>query len=188
MNRKVLYIIIAVLAVILLGGLVFVFVMSNADAAPTTPPAADVIQTDAPTGGAAAADPTSQTDNQGAQQAVTEGTAAPTETTEATEATEVTEATEATEATDATDATDATQETQGTLIPDAPVATQPADGTVTYLDYINMTGAEQMAFINTFSSYDAFFTWFNAAKEAYEDGLIEVDGSTPVDGGNLNGN
>lgn len=179
MNRKVLYIIIAVLAVILLGGLVFVFVMSNADAAPTTPPAAEVVQTDAPTGGAVAADPTAQTDNQGAEQAVTEGTAAPTETTEATEATEVTEATEA---------TDATQETQGTLIPDAPVATQPADGTVTYLDYINMTGAEQMAFINTFSSYDAFFAWFNAAKEAYEDGLIEVDGSTPVDGGNLNGN
>lgn len=64
--------------------------------------------------------------------------------------------------------------------PEATDTPAPEKDEVTYMDYHSMTATEQKAFINTFESYDAFFEWHEAAKKAYEDGLIEIDGSTPV--------
>ena len=185
MNRKILYVIIAVLVVILAAGVVMVFTMQNPTAAPKNPSvSADATQN---TGEAAAptADPVTgevpTAPGADVPAAVTDPTASEAATEPTTESGETTEPTEDTKPTDPTDAS------EGPLIPDAPVATQPANGPVTYLDYLAMTGEQQMAFINTFSSYDAFFAWFNAAKEAYEDSLIVIDGSTPVDGGNVHG-
>ena len=50
-----------------------------------------------------------------------------------------------------------------------------------------MTGAEQRAFQESFEDLDAFFAWFNAAKEAHEkeNPSIEIGGSGEVDLGGL---
>ena len=50
-----------------------------------------------------------------------------------------------------------------------------------------MTGAEQRAFQNSFESLDAFFEWYFAAKEAYDQAhpSIEVGGNGVVDLGTL---
>ena len=71
--------------------------------------------------------------------------------------------------------------------PEATGTPAPEKGEVTYLEYHAMTATEQKAFINTFESYDAFFEWHDAAKKAYEDSLIEIDGTTPVDFGDIVG-
>lgn len=56
-----------------------------------------------------------------------------------------------------------------------------------YQRYLNMSGAEQQAFIREFDSVPAFFEWLNAAKDAYEtlnpdieigeDGKVDLGGS-----------
>lgn len=56
-----------------------------------------------------------------------------------------------------------------------------------YQRYLNMSGAEQQAFIQEFDSIPAFFEWLNAAKDAYEtlnpdieigeDGKVDLGGS-----------
>lgn len=67
------------------------------------------------------------------------------------------------------------------------VTTQPSSGENSTMDYKTfqaMTGAEQRAFQDTFESLDAFFEWYNAAKETYEkenppidvgDGVIDME-------------
>lgn len=54
------------------------------------------------------------------------------------------------------------------------------DGEVTYEEYIAMSGAEQQKYLESFDSIEAFFAWYNAAKEKYdkENPSIEIgDGS-----------
>ena len=77
--------------------------------------------------------------------------------------------------------------------PESTEATQPevpAAETTNYEGYHAMSGAEQKAFMESFGSVEDFFTWYNAAKEAYEeqhpdieigDGAIDIGGMT---GGN----
>lgn len=55
----------------------------------------------------------------------------------------------------------------------------PVSNSVTYLEYYQMTGEQQQAFINSFDSIEAFFAWHTAAKEAYEECWTPIDGSTP---------
>ena len=69
-----------------------------------------------------------------------------------------------------------------TAISDSPKdVTVPDSDEVTYESYQAMTGEEQMAFMESFESMEAFFAWFNAVKEEYEENLIVIDGSTPID-------
>ncbi|MBR4109313.1 MAG: hypothetical protein IKK41_03215 [Oscillospiraceae bacterium] len=69
-------------------------------------------------------------------------------------------------------------ETTETTVPN--VSVPPADK-MTYVVYNAMSADEQLAFINSFESIDAFFVWYNTAKEEYNNNLIEIDGSTPID-------
>ncbi len=48
------------------------------------------------------------------------------------------------------------------------IGTEIPPTSVTYAEYLAMTGAEQSAFINSFESTEAFFQWRNAAKAEYE--------------------
>ncbi len=59
---------------------------------------------------------------------------------------------------------------------------------VTYAEYLAMTGEEQMAFINSFSSITDFFEWRAAAKAEYESqnsgGELGNGGNIELGGGN----
>jgi len=110
-----------------------------------------------------------------------------TESTENTQGSQGTEGTENTEGTEPTEATEPAESTQPSETPD--------DGVVDYEDFIAMTPAQQRAFQESFgqgeAGLDAFFAWYNAAKEAYEkehppihiggNGVIDMDKLT---GGN----
>lgn len=76
-----------------------------------------------------------------------------------------------------------TQATQPSSAPNDPVA-------MDYQTFQSLTGAEQRAYQESFESLDAFFEWYNAAKEAYdkENPTIEIDGSGVVDMGTLPSN
>lgn len=97
-----------------------------------------------------------------------------------------------------TSSTAPSSSTQDVTQPSADSATQPSDssGEVTtqpstdentpmdYKTFQAMTGAEQRAFQDSFESLDAFFEWYNAAKETYEkenppidvgDGVIDME-------------
>lgn len=62
-----------------------------------------------------------------------------------------------------------------------PNVSVPVPDKVTYLDYYSMSADEQLAFINSFESIDAFFDWHTDAKKIYQDSMIEIDGTTPID-------
>jgi len=64
---------------------------------------------------------------------------------------------------------------------------EPAE--VSYQDYLDMSAAEQQAFIMTFSDPADFFAWLNEGKAAYEaaNPSIEIDGSGSIDIGDLIG-
>lgn len=68
-----------------------------------------------------------------------------------------------------------------------PVVTVPEEpavqGTTEYERYNAMSGTEQQAFVATFDSVEAFFEWYNAAKEEYEAsrGDIEISGDEIID-------
>ena len=51
--------------------------------------------------------------------------------------------------------------------------TQPEDTTapalLTYEEYMSLSGAEQMAYYNSFDNPDDFFNWFNVAKTEYDE-------------------
>ena len=66
-------------------------------------------------------------------------------------------------------------------------ATQPSSAPkdpvkMDYQTFQSMTGAEQRAFQDSFESIEAFFAWYNTAKEAYEkeNPSIEVGGDGVV--------
>ncbi len=75
-----------------------------------------------------------------------------------------------------------------TSAPATKPSTSPAgpDTSMTYEQFQAMTGAEQRAFQASFPDIDAFFEWYNAAKETYEkenpsieiggDGVVDLDG------------
>ena len=75
-----------------------------------------------------------------------------------------------------------------------PAETKPSGGSATvssaYSDYMNMSAAEQQAFIESFESLDAFMDWFNQAKAEHNanDNSIEVGSGTidleEITGGN----
>ena len=74
--------------------------------------------------------------------------------------------------------------TQSTTNP-ATQTTKPSakpEESMTYEQFQAMTGAEQRAFQDSFESLDAFFAWYNAAKEAYEkeNPSIEIGGNDEV--------
>ena len=54
---------------------------------------------------------------------------------------------------------------------------------LTYEQFQAMTGAEQFAYQSSFADLDAFFAWYNAAKETYEkeNPSIEIGGDGVVD-------
>lgn len=82
--------------------------------------------------------------------------------------------------------TDPTKPTEGDTKPTEPTPTTPTDkvdvDAVTYEQFQSMTGAEQQAFAAEFETPEAFFTWLNAKKEAYEkeNPAIEVGGNGSV--------
>ena len=60
-------------------------------------------------------------------------------------------------------------------------------GITSYEAYLNMTGDQQRAFMESFDSIEAFFVWLNAAKAEYEaqnPGADIGDGSIDLGGGN----
>ena len=61
---------------------------------------------------------------------------------------------------------------------------------MTYEQFHALSGAEQRAFQNSFADLDAFFTWYNTAKETYEKEhpSIEIGGNGIVDMDDLLGN
>lgn len=75
-----------------------------------------------------------------------------------------------------------------------PAETKPSGGSATvssaYTDYMNMSAAQQQAFIESFESLDAFMAWFNQAKAEHNanDNSIEVGSGTidleQITGGN----
>lgn len=176
MNKKALLLIIIVLAVVLVAGLVAVIAMSgannnNADVNADTP-ASDVAATDEPVQNVPDAPADSVQDETNAPADPTQG-----------EATEP-EATEDPVVTGPTLDMEDPENNGSSDVPNLPENTgkpAPEKSGVTYLDYHSMSADQQKAFINSFGSYDAFFEWHDAAKKAYEDSLIELDGTTPVD-------
>lgn len=74
--------------------------------------------------------------------------------------------------------------TEPTEAPSQP-STDPTeeDKPMDYLTFQAMSGAEQRAFQESFESLDAFFEWYNDAKEAYEKANppIEVGGNGVID-------
>ena len=70
--------------------------------------------------------------------------------------------------------------------PTAPVVTEPTipattepvqvpDGEIDYETFAAMSPTEQRVYMESFESMDAFFTWYNAAKEAYEKAHPSID-------------
>lgn len=83
------------------------------------------------------------------------------------------------EQTETVDADQATDSNTNVL----PTPTRPAGAPMTeYEKYQSMSAEEQMEYMNSFESVDAFFAWYNSAKEEYEAQIpvIEV-GDGPID-------
>lgn len=72
------------------------------------------------------------------------------------------------------------------VTPEKPV-TPPAQEEMTYEKYNAMSGAEQQAYFNSFKNPADFFTWYNAAKAAYEasQDRIEIGAGGTIDLGEL---
>ena len=56
-------------------------------------------------------------------------------------------------------------------------------GTLSYEEYMAMSGENQKAYMNSFDDIDDFFDWFDAAKAKYEEEnpSIEIDGDGVID-------
>ena len=69
--------------------------------------------------------------------------------------------------------------------PDTP--SKPADpvkpGEMDYETFQNLKPADQQAYMESFNDIEAFFDWYNAAKEAYDKAhpSIEVGGNGTID-------
>ena len=189
MNKKILIVIIAVLAVILLAGVFVLLVTSDFGKEPAAQP--PEISADMPVEPDASNE---QTDDAAAS--ATQGNADVTPADPAAEATEPkpAETEPKPEETNPpqkeekpTVPQETTEPTEATMpdLPTEPGTKVPESKDLDYLKYHNMSGAEQAAFINSFDSMDDFIKWYNAAKKEYEDSLIEIDDDTVLDiGGN----
>ena len=60
---------------------------------------------------------------------------------------------------------------------------------LTYEEYNALSGEEQEAYFNTFPSIEAFFEWYNLAKDQYEKDhpAIEIDPDSTIDLGDIVG-
>lgn len=134
-------------------------------------------------------EPTEGTDPTAKPENPTEATNPKTEdpkdvTTPSEEATEPTEETPPSEeVTEPTEETTPSEET----VPPTEGGNQGSAGKTAYEDYINMTGEQQLAFMQSFDSMEAFFAWLNAAKAEYEaqnPGTDVGDGNIDLSGGN----
>lgn len=92
------------------------------------------------------------------------------------------------------DADGVVEETDPTEFSDeTPADTKPADGgaekqLTEYEKYNAMSGDEQLAYMQTFNSVEAFFTWYNNAKAEYEAANSSVEiGSGAIDIGEIIG-
>ena len=92
--------------------------------------------------------------------AATDGATEPEETEEPTEG--------------ATEPEETEKPTESATEPSEPEATED-DGEMTYEKFMALSAAEQQAFMNSFPTIEAFFEWFNAAKEAYEASRNEIE-------------
>ena len=83
-----------------------------------------------------------------------------------------------------------TESPKPTEAPEKPKPTEPpkAPGKMSYEQYQDMSAGDQRAYMDSFSSIEAFFDWYNAAKEKYEaeHPAIEV-GDEPIDLGQVVG-
>lgn len=123
----------------------------------------------------------------------------PEETTEATEATEETESQDQ-DSDSSVETTEASQPNDPDPTepkPTEPKATEPSEPAETtqptetvssdsnlteYEKFQNMSPSEQQAYVESFSSIEAFFTWYNAAKEEYEEANPPIEvGSGIID-------
>ncbi len=84
------------------------------------------------------------------------------------------------EPTEGTTVPDPTEPPEAVTEPTQPPVSTPDPTAEAYIAYYNMSAAEQQAFIDSFGSIEAFFTWHTAAKKAYEDNRTPIDGSTPI--------
>ena len=193
MSKKTLIIIIAVLAVILLAGIVAIFVLPD-PAAPNTGDdliSSEPAQTGEPaqqpgvenvptatddTGAETVADPTQKPD----ATAPTKNPAKPTDPTKPINSQKPTDPTKPTKP-QPTEPKPTEPTEPGPLIPGMEEVEVPDSDKVTYEEYYAMSADEQASFINSFESIDAFFAWHTKAKEEYENARIEIDGSTPID-------
>lgn len=69
------------------------------------------------------------------------------------------------------------QQTQPTQ-PNQPTETEPVqipDGEIDYETFVALDPAVQREYMESFESMDAFFEWYNAAKEAYEQAHPSID-------------
>lgn len=89
--------------------------------------------------------------------------------------------TEATQPTDTTVPADTTSPSQAIDPEESTAPTQTPSDSLTYEAFINMTADEQLAYIESFESDDAFFDWYNAAKSAYDN----ANSGTELDGGTI---
>jgi hypothetical protein len=67
-----------------------------------------------------------------------------------------------------------------TTAPSQPSTPANPDTSLTYEQYMAMTPEQQFAHYNTYSSPQAFFEWFNAAKLEYENSIPEIDGDINI--------
>lgn len=179
MNKKTLILVIIVLAVVLVAGLVAVIAMSGANDNNDPASNVDVIQ---PDNHVAATDDPVQGETDAPADPVPGESNAPAAPVQP-EDNEPEEPEDPVVTGPTLDMSD--PEVNGSSdVPNLPESSDkpaPEKEGVTYLDYHSMSADQQKAFINSFGSYDAFFEWHDAAKKAYEDSLIELDGTTPVD-------
>ena len=62
-----------------------------------------------------------------------------------------------------------------------------SEQTMTYEQYNELSAEEQEAFFNSFETVDDFFTWYNKAKQEYENNqdYIEIGGDQDINIGEM---
>lgn len=126
--------------------------------------------------GSEATDPTNPSD---VPEDPTEEGSEPSDSTEPSES----DPTEDTEETTPSEETTPTEEST----PPTEDPNQGSSNTTAYEEYIKMSGEQQLAFMQSFESPEAFFAWLNAAKAEYEaqnPGIDVDDGDIDLGGGN----
>ena len=188
-NRNKLIIIVAVLAVIIIGLIICVVGMK-----PNDQPAPTDVST--VPGTTAVTNPSEETTNTVTQQTEETETTEPTETTVPSQETEPQnteeDETKPVETKPAETKPEETEPQETEPQETEPQETEPTEQgknpwNVTYEEYQNMSATEQRAQMNAFANIEEFFAWYEAAKEKYEteNPDIEIGGSGVVNpGGN----